>query len=138
MRKKDPKPEPDPYLRLMDPDPDPQHCRVGNPSSSSLSSYVVEVRRETCWMTTFISLGMDEAWSVGTEMRQLTILRPEVQSSALFRTVLMDDIRRYSICDRIFKQCMGARNRVGIGLSYRPVRLQRLAELILNPWAPQS
>jgi hypothetical protein len=27
---------------------------------------------------------------------------------------------------------MGARNRVGIGLSYRPARLNRLAELI--PW----
>jgi hypothetical protein len=32
----------------------------------------------------------------------------------------------------IFKQSMGARNRVGIGLSYRPARLRRLAELI--PW----
>jgi hypothetical protein len=32
----------------------------------------------------------------------------------------------------IFKQAMGARNRVGIGLSYRPARLHRLAELI--PW----
>jgi hypothetical protein len=32
----------------------------------------------------------------------------------------------------IFKQSMGARNRVGIGLSYRPDRLHRLAELI--PW----
>jgi hypothetical protein len=32
----------------------------------------------------------------------------------------------------IFKQSMGARNRVGIGLSYRPARLLRLAELI--PW----
>jgi hypothetical protein len=30
----------------------------------------------------------------------------------------------------IFKQSMGARNRVGIGLSYRPTRLHRLAELI--------
>jgi hypothetical protein len=72
---------------------------------------------------------MDEEWSVGTEMRQLTILRPEVQSSALFRTVLMDDIRRYCISAGFFKQSMGARNRVGIGLSYRP---DRLAELI--PW----
>ncbi len=36
------------------------------------------------------------------------------------------------ICDGIFKQSMRARNRVGIGLSYRPTRLQRLAELI--PW----
>jgi hypothetical protein len=32
----------------------------------------------------------------------------------------------------IFKQSMGARNQVGIGLSYRPARLHRLAEFI--PW----
>jgi len=32
----------------------------------------------------------------------------------------------------IFKQSMGARNRVEIGFSYRPARLRRLAELI--PW----
>ncbi len=31
---------------------------------------------------------------------------------------------------RILEQSMGARNRVGIGLSYRPARLRRLAELI--------
>jgi hypothetical protein len=30
----------------------------------------------------------------------------------------------------IFKQFVGARNRVGIGLSYRPARLHRLAEFI--------
>ncbi len=33
-------------------------------------------------------------------------------------------------CAGIFKQSMGARNRVGIGLSYRPVRLHSLAELV--------
>jgi hypothetical protein len=32
----------------------------------------------------------------------------------------------------IFKQSMGARNLIGRGLSYRPARLHRLAELI--PW----
>jgi hypothetical protein len=32
--------------------------------------------------------------------------------------------------EQIFKHSMGARNRVGIGLSYRPTRLHRLAELI--------
>jgi hypothetical protein len=32
----------------------------------------------------------------------------------------------------IFKHSMGARNRVGIGLPYRPARLYRLEELI--PW----
>jgi hypothetical protein len=35
-------------------------------------------------------------------------------------------------CAGIFKQSIGARNRVGIGLSYRPARLHRLAELV--PW----
>ncbi len=35
-------------------------------------------------------------------------------------------------CVGIFKQSVGARNRVGIGLLYRPYRLRRLAELI--PW----
>jgi hypothetical protein len=33
-------------------------------------------------------------------------------------------------CAGIFKQSMGARNHVGIGLSYRPARLQRLKELM--------
>jgi hypothetical protein len=32
-----------------------------------------------------------------------------------------------------FKQSMGARNRVGIWLSYRPARLLRLAEFIPGP-----
>jgi hypothetical protein len=35
-------------------------------------------------------------------------------------------------CAGIFKQSMGARNRLGIELSYRTARLHRLAELI--PW----
>jgi hypothetical protein len=40
----------------------------------------------------------------------------------------------YSLESRagIFKQSMGATNRVSIGLSYRPARLHRLAEFI--PW----
>jgi hypothetical protein len=36
------------------------------------------------------------------------------------------------LCAGIFKQSMGTRNRVGVGLSYRPARLKRLAKLI--PW----
>ncbi len=32
----------------------------------------------------------------------------------------------------IYKQSIGARNRVGIGLSYQPARLHSLAELV--PW----
>ncbi len=40
----------------------------------------------------------------------------------------------YDIFSRagIFKKYMGARNQGGIGLSYRPARLHRLAEFI--PW----
>jgi hypothetical protein len=38
----------------------------------------------------------------------------------------------YSNCAGIFKQSLGARNQVGLGLSYWPARLHRLAELI--PW----
>ncbi len=33
-------------------------------------------------------------------------------------------------CAGIFEQSMGARNQVGIGFSYRPARLHRLAESI--------
>ncbi len=33
-------------------------------------------------------------------------------------------------CAGIVEQSMGAKNRVGIGLSYRPARLHRLAEFI--------
>ncbi len=41
--------------------------------------------------------------------------------------------RRCLVCwAGIFKQSMGARNRVGIGLSYRPAMLHSLAELV--PW----
>jgi hypothetical protein len=35
-------------------------------------------------------------------------------------------------CAGISEQSIGARNRVGIGLSYRPARLHSLAELV--PW----
>ncbi len=40
--------------------------------------------------------------------------------------------RRSENCTGILKQALGTRNWVGIGLSYRPARLHRLAELI--PW----
>ncbi len=35
-------------------------------------------------------------------------------------------------CAGIFQQTMGARNRVGTGLSYRPARLHSLADLVLG------
>jgi hypothetical protein len=47
------------------------------------------------------------------------------------RTRLHDNVAQGSICTNL-EQSMGFRNRVGIGLSYRPARLHRLAELI--PW----
>ena len=47
---------------------------------------------------------------------------------AVFASLLMVDFSWAGI----FKQSMGVRNRVGIGLSYRPASLYRLAEFI--PW----
>ncbi len=38
---------------------------------------------------------------------------------------------RAQLCAGIFKQSTGARNRVGIGLSYGPARQHSLAELVL-------
>jgi hypothetical protein len=49
---------------------------------------------------------------------------------ALHSIYFMDRTKGSVLCARIFKQSMGARNRVGIGLSYRPVRLHRLVKLI--------
>jgi hypothetical protein len=39
---------------------------------------------------------------------------------------------RLATCAGFFKQSVGARNRVGTELSYRPARLRSLAELV--PW----
>jgi hypothetical protein len=44
-----------------------------------------------------------------------------------FKCTLVE--RLYTGLCRIFKQSMGARNQVGTGLSYRPSKLHRLAEL---------
>ncbi len=63
-----------------------------------------------------------------------------VSSHAMFetregeRSVLLASHARWGrlSCAGIFKQSMGARNRVGIGLSYLPDRLHSLAKLI--PW----
>jgi hypothetical protein len=40
------------------------------------------------------------------------------------------DSAAYVACAGILEQAMGARNRTGIGLSYRPARLHRMAESI--------
>ncbi len=50
----------------------------------------------------------------------------------LVPSVPSEKFSRGFTCAGIFQQSMGARNRVGIGLSYRPARLHNLAELV--PW----
>jgi hypothetical protein len=47
-----------------------------------------------------------------------------------FIFVLLEDVEQSSA--GIFKRSLGAGNRVGIGLSFRPARLHSLAELV--PW----
>jgi hypothetical protein len=48
-------------------------------------------------------------------------------------------INKAETCAGILDQSMGAKNRVGIGVSYRPAKLHRLAESIpsgIDSWAP--
>jgi hypothetical protein len=61
----------------------------------------------------------------------------------LFRVVQNHHISNFQLSDSvstvgIFEQSIGARNQVGIGFSYRPARLYRLAESILgiDCWPP--
>jgi hypothetical protein len=49
------------------------------------------------------------------------------QRNCTFMNSASGDVAVDNISAGIFKQAMGARNRVGIGLSYRPARLHRLA-----------
>jgi hypothetical protein len=59
---------------------------------------------------------------------------PEKQAVKIIYIVkfFLLNIRKVITRAGIFKQSMGTRNRVGIGLSCRPARLHRLAEFI--PW----
>ena len=38
--------------------------------------------------------GVDQPWSIGTEMRQLTLHKPEVRCSETFAQILRDDSKR--------------------------------------------
>ncbi len=62
---------------------------------------------------------------------------PRIGKNGMVRTVkqeVQDENGNSKQASRagIFKKSMGARHRVGIGLSYRPARLHGLAELM--PW----
>jgi hypothetical protein len=52
--------------------------------------------------------------------------------NTMFTVTVLAEIWHRTYSAGIFKQSMGARNRVGIGLSYWPARLHSLAELV--PW----
>ena len=43
-----------------------------------------------------IIAGLDHTWSIGTELRQLEIGKPEVSTPEQFRSILCDDLRRFS------------------------------------------
>jgi hypothetical protein len=65
----------------------------------------------------------------------VTIVRYDVLEHSSKKTLSKKVISFFIIMfvARIFKQSLGARNPVGIGLSYRPARLHSLAEMI--PWS---
>ncbi len=47
-----------------------------------------------------------------------------------FSSSIAYQVQIFTCCAGVLKQSVGARNRIGTGLSYRPARLHRLAELI--------
>jgi hypothetical protein len=86
-------------------------------------------------------VGILKTWCVSTRPNSWTKSRQKSQefSSLLFTQVtplptflfIQTLATSHSSCSAgIFKQFVGARNRVGIGLSYRPARLYSLAELV--------
>jgi hypothetical protein len=70
-------------------------------------------------------------WSTPSS-RSATIPMPSPIRSAELQNTVLHSYRLSAHRAGIFKQSMGARNRVGIELSYRSARLHRLAEFI--PW----
>ena len=77
-----------------------------------------------------------KTFSITAQFRQSTILYKEAYiytgyTSQLPLVLLEDDVQLKNRAG-IFKKSVGARNRRGIGLTYRPARLRRLAEFI--PW----
>ncbi len=78
----------------------------------------------------FVSKNLSTLWRPEENCFQGLIVALEVLYCRLARSTSGLKIRWDSA--GIFKQSMGAGNRVRIGLSYRPARLHRLAELI--PW----
>jgi hypothetical protein len=63
----------------------------------------------------------------------VTGYKPEqLTNEVKYRLLNIENMKGADYRAGIFKQSLGARNRVGIGLLYRPARLHRLAEYI--PW----
>jgi hypothetical protein len=92
-----------------------------------------------------VCVSADRSWKLGRcgagysdslYAREELVLRPKVVIPSCTCRNEKDDNKLFFIysinCARIFKQSMGAINRVGIGLTYWPTRLHSLAELI--PW----
>jgi hypothetical protein len=71
------------------------------------------------------------AWRAGTSTLFLLGSKPSIDSSKIPACLTCTHfLLPHGTRAGIFRQSMGARNRVGRGLSYRPARLHRLAESI--------
>ncbi len=92
----------------------------------------------------FLFLRLEFCLRTATDMRRMIVTKPKTracickpfkESFLAWRactTTLKGSVNfyKYGLYAGFFKQSMGARNRIGIGLSDRPVRLHRLAEMI--------
>ncbi len=82
-------------------------------------------------MPKFRKLITSKGLLTGTEAGSATVLSEMCFHHSYVLTDYFDEVSENTRAG-IFKESMGARNRGGIGLSYRPARLHRLAEFI--PW----
>ncbi len=77
-------------------------------------------------------------WNLQLSLLQCTLYSRPIRRLLIFSILVLRCLWYFKVeeevegCPGIFKQSMGARNRVGIRLSYRPARLESLVKSV--PW----
>ena len=60
----------------------------------------------SCVIQSGFCSGVDADWSIGTELRQLLLQTPEMNSPQMFRSLLVDDVlRRHYVIDADVEVC---------------------------------
>ncbi len=89
--------------------------------------------RITCFRNNFIPLIFEKFFAGWERIRRALMCAQSSPASSPSRwswPSTSAQVHQYRYCAGIFNNLWGARNRIGIGLSYRPARLHSLAELV--------